>query len=186
LLDQFATDHPLVDVAQQVFTVEDFVVRRLELPEAGQVVVAAEDDYSLAAILAGDDWSSVSERISPLDVALSNWVAAQSPSAKKWDIYLVCLVQHHLSQAREFAEAERYELDTRRVRKYVRDGIVPDEADVRRALAPFLPLRSASESAVLDPLALLERKLRARGVDAATARIGIETFVATGKVSISP
>lgn len=175
-------EHPLVELAGDVLAREDFYVRRLRLPEAHESVVAAEDEYSLAAIVAANDWDEVRRRVFPVDVALANWVAEHGEPAKRWDVYLVCLVQRSLADPAEFAEAEQLEADTRRVRKYVRDGVLPEEEEVRKALAPFLRLDFTAGVSGADPLSQLERKLRGRGISDAVAKSAIGSFLATGAV----
>ena len=169
-------EHPIMDGVRSVLETEGFTVRSLDLPEIDVTVLAAEDEYSLAAIVAADRWGDVRDHVTHIDVALGNWVAGTDAGGKRWDIYLVCLLQDRLKTPAEFAEAEASEGDTRRVRKYVRDGVLPDYDEVRTALSPLLSLNLPTLREPIRPLEMLEAKLRERGVQAESARLAIEGF----------
>lgn len=170
-------DHPIAVCVREVLEVEGFTVRSLELEEADTAVMAAEDDYSLAAIVTADRWDEVRDRVATLDIALGNWVSHADAGGKQWDVYLVCLVQDRLSTPAEFAEAEASEADTRRVRKYVRDGVLPDYDEVRTALSPLLSLELPVMRDPIRPLDMLEAKMREHGVTTDAARLAVEGFL---------
>jgi hypothetical protein len=176
--------HPLIDLAREVLRSEKFRIGSLELPELDQRLVVAEDEYSLAGIVAADDWAGLRHQVGRTDVALSNWAAVHGPIEKRWDIYLVCMVQRSLGEPQAFAEAERFAADTTRVRKYVRDGVLPEEPNVRAALAPLLPLQFSGGATVVDPLQALEVALRTRGIDSDLAHLAIENFIATREIRV--
>ena len=118
------------------------------------------------------------------DIGLANWVAEHGAAAKRWDVYLACFVQEHFASPDEFAEAERFEADTTRVRKYIRTGVLPESDILQKALALFLPLRPPTAQATVDPLLALEEKLRGRGIDSDTAHTAVASFIKTGKVRL--
>ena len=154
---------------------EGFTVRSLDLPEIDVTVLAAEDEYSLAAIVAAGRWGDVRDHVT----STSLWATGSPgpmPAANSRDIYLVCLLQDRLKTPAEFAEAEASEGNTRRVRKYVRDGVLPDYDEVRTALSPLLSLNLPTLREPIRPLEMLEAKLRERGVRPKSARLAIEGF----------
>lgn len=187
LTDPFSPDpdHALIVLARDVLAAAGFTVTTLRLHEIDVAVVAVENAYSLAAILAGDDWSHIRPWIGPVDVAFSNWAVQQEPTGKRWDLYLICLTQEGLSSPAQYAQAERFEADTRRVRKFVRDGVLPERLDVERALSPLLPLEFGTGPVVADPLRALEAKLRTRGVSAEAATTAVQAFIETGEVRLT-
>lgn len=182
--DPSSQDHPLLELVQLVLGQEEFDVRNLLLDEAREAVLAAEDEYFVIAVLAGDSWADIRSRVSPVEISLANYTSRQGAAAKLWDLYLVCLVQERFADAADFDDAERFEADTTRVRKYIRDGVLPEESEVRQALAPFLPLRPPTSQATVDPLQSLEEKLRTRGINAEMARVAVESFVRSRTVRL--
>jgi hypothetical protein len=184
LLDLFSSEHPLLELAQAILVDEGFEVRTVVLSDARESVVVAEDEYSFVALVAADRWEELSGRLSAIDIGLANWVAEHGAGSKRWDVYLACLVQERLADPDEFAEAERFEADTARVRKYVRAGVLPEPGVLQKALAPFLRLRPATGQAAVDPLRALEEKLRGRGIDSDSAHLAVESFIKTGKVRL--
>ncbi len=184
LSDLFSSEHPLLELAQGILADEGFEIRTVVLSEAKESVVVAEDEYSLVALLATDRWDELSSRLFAIDIGLANWVAARDAVWKRWDVYLACLVQEHFTDADQFAEAERVEADTARVRKYIRAGVLPEADVLRKALAPFLPLTLSNQPATVDPLHALEDKLRGRGIEAETAHLAIESFIKNKKITL--
>lgn len=182
--DLFSTEHPLLELAQAILVDEGFDVRTVILSDARESVVVAEDEYSFVGLLAADRWHELSGRLLPIDIGLANWVAEHGAASKRWDVYLACLVQEHFADADEFAQAERFEADTARVRKYVRAGVLPEPDVLQKALAPFLRLRPPTAQATVDPLLALEEKLRGRGIDFDAAHLAVESFIKTGKVRL--
>jgi hypothetical protein len=186
LSDFFSTEHPLLEIAQAVLVDDGFEVRTVVLADARESVVVAENEYSFVGLVAADRWRDLSGRLAAIDIGLANWVSARGAASKRWDVYLACFVQDHFANAEEFAQAERFEADTTRVRKYVRAGVLPEPDTLRKALAPFLPLRPPTAQATVDPLLALEEKLRGRGIDFDTARLAVESFIKTGNVRLPP
>jgi hypothetical protein len=148
---------------------------------AGREAVLGETPYALVACVEFDDWSDLDERVFDVQAALTQ-VAAEVPSPRAWDLYLVVLVLRRAQEAAQRAQAEAIEADTRYARKFVRIAIAKDELD--RALRPLLPLREPVGLEIRDPLNELRGELRALGIADDIADAAINTFQQTDTVEV--
>lgn len=163
---------PLTNAADAVLTDTGFITAVAEFADN---VLVAEDGRSLAAVLSAKSWSDL-RGIDELQTSFANWAAENGAGAKIWELYLIVLLQDVLSEE-DLREAERLSSDLRYVRKIIRAGVGADDASVRDALAPLLPLSVPQSADMPEPLAELESALIARGLAPEEAANAITEFM---------
>lgn len=178
-------DHPLLERAAQILRDNRFAVAVRMLDGLDQPVLIVESPYVLAVLLAGEHWRKVARTVDEAQVALVNWASELDRSSRRWDLYVVVLLEHRPESAQEGADIELAEANTDLARKVVRSGIPTDDADrVREALRPLLPLEPVWRTALPDFSAALEERLRVHGIDAETAERSVNGFLQSGKIWI--
>lgn len=149
---------------------------------AGATAVIGESPYALIACVEFDAWDCLEERIFDVQAALTR-AAADAPSARNWDLYVVALVAADSREHAHRATAERIESDTRYARKFVRAGVHRHALD--RALRPLLPLRQTAQLKIASPLSELRNELRALEIADVDADTAIESFCRSGTVELA-
>lgn len=172
---------PLAEKAQDLLTQAGFDTRTQVLANQADVLLA-ENDYAVAAVLSAKSWKDVSGRLPDLQVAVANWAADRDAGAKQWDLYLILLLSDVLDDS-ELSSATDLTSDLRFVRKIVRAGVKPENAEIRKALAPLLPLEPPTRGELLSPMEELERRLPAHGLTPAMVESALAEFLAAEKGS---
>jgi hypothetical protein len=158
-----------------------FDVDRLDLRGLGTCLLA-ETPHALVLCLVGD-WDTLAATVDEAQAILTN-LAAQHPSPRSWDLYLVVCVQRTANEAQELLR-EDLEHDTRYARKFVLAGRPAEDAAVERALRPLLPLRQAPSMELTDPLESVRSELLAHGADPDLVDKAMKSYRATGDIKIA-
>lgn len=156
-----------------------YAIRDQEI--GGAPAVLAENPYALVAVVEFVDWDQLERRVFDCQAELTE-LAADSRSARDWDMYLFVHVLASLDDSEHLALVEAIEADTRYARKLVRAGL--SEAALDRALRPFLPLRPAAEFDLADPLEQLRQELSRLAVEETVAATAIAAFKADAEVRL--
>lgn len=141
-------------------------------------VLLAETLYALVMVIMVPD-EDVTRVVEDAQARLTQ-LAATHPSPRRWDLYLVLVVD---SDARRYdAVREQFESDTR----YARKLVVTTDHDGRleQLLRPLLPLRPLADIALAEPLGAVRRQLLAEGVDSGLADAAVRSFRDTGEVIV--
>lgn len=168
--------------AQRFLGLAGFETKYLAFSDLSSQILVASNEYVTVAILAGTTRADVYVDVDVCAVLFPNWVA-ENARTKMWDIYIVSLIADDPKTKEDFGWAEGIENDTRRVRKLVRWGVLPEQASVKRALGMFLPLPTTDSIQLPDPLDALTESLRQHGVPSETAAASVESFRRTGEVA---
>lgn len=159
-----------------------YAVQRGEL--AGEPALLAETPYALVACMEVETCDGLADRVSDVQAALTQF-AAQAPSPRQWDLYLLVHVLVPPTDPVNEALLETIEADTRYVRKFVRVAIDLDYSDaVDRALRPLLPLRPAAQFDLSDPLDTLRLELHGLKLSDDLASAALDAFERRGEVSV--
>ena len=156
---------------QRLLSGAGYAVSPAELAEVPALL--CESPYALIACVEFGSWDALEERIFDVQSALTR-LAAQAPSARNWDLYVVALVLAEGRAVGHRGVAEAIEGDTRYARKFVRAHVRRD--GLERALRPLLPLEPPVGLEVSDPFGELRAELRGLDVDAADADIAVDSF----------
>jgi hypothetical protein len=175
-LERNPTLGPVTEMAEDVLRASGFSTRVEPVGERYDVLMA-ENDFGLAAIVSAKNWTDVAKDLPELQLGLANWAAERGAGAKQWDLYLVILVSDVLQDS-DLAAATDAATDLRMVRKIIRAGVPPDRVDVRKALAPLLPLGGPTQAEALAPLRELEARLPTHGLTSEQALSAIAAFLA--------
>jgi hypothetical protein len=179
------TDHPLLELAAEILRENHFAVEVHTLVGLDRPVLIVESPYVLAVLLGAERWRKVATTVDHAQIALANWAVARDHSSRRWDLYVVVLLEHRPETAEEGTDIEHAENDTELARKVVRSGIVSDDRNgVRDALRPLLPLEPVGRAVLPDLATALQERLRVHGVDAELAKRAVDGFQQGGKVWI--
>ena len=148
---------------------------------SGEPVLVAEDEFSLAAVVAADSVNTLQRLIPELEAGLANWAAERNAHEKQWDLYVLALSTDSAASDDELATAERMSRDLRYVRKIIRTGVEATIESVRSALLPLLPIETP-DIELIEPLQRLEERLPEFGVPADVAGDAIAAFQSTGRL----
>lgn len=107
-------------------------------------------------------------------------LAALHPSARRWDLYVVLVVDGNSDRVDEVRE--RFEADTRYARKLV---VTQRDGRLRDYLLPLLPLEPSPDIGLSAPLEELRRELLAERVDVEIVDAAIRSFEVHGEVRVS-
>jgi hypothetical protein len=157
--------------AESLLAGAGYVIGPAEL--AGIPAIIGESPYALIGCVELTDWDELDERIFDVQSALTQ-VAAEAPSARNWDLYVVALVHSEGPDAVHRAIVESIEADTRYARKFVRAGVRRE--GLERALRPLLPLRPPAGLELADPIGELRMELHELDVDDADADAALASF----------
>jgi acetyl esterase/lipase len=177
------TDHPLLEQAADVLREHSLAVAPRVLEGLPEPVLVVESPFVVAVLLAAARWRDVAGEVYDTQVALANWASGIDTTSRRWDLYVVALIESWPDTPEEGAQIEQAEADTTLARKVVRSGIVTAERDrVRDALRPLLPLQPVGRAVLPDVAEALEERLRVHGVNAETAERAISGFLHGGTV----
>ncbi len=175
-----AVDTELLDLGQLVLQQAGYTVVRASIEGAPYLVGEDQDNVVVvAAVLTVDDVFAIEPGLSR---ALVERMAGSAADSKKWDGIVIMLTAASPDDTTtEALFSLTYNLH--QVRRLVRVGVEATNAGVARSLRPVLPLSQAiSETALSDPLAALEHRIVADGLDADDAAVAISTFRAQAGV----
>jgi hypothetical protein len=169
--------HPLELLAADVFRNVGFRVEYVALEEPSRIITAAEDPFSVAGVIGADNWADIRASFDDLAIGFANWVNAREPGLKQWDVYFVALIQQPLIGDEELTSAEGATRNLQAVRRIIRTGVAPSADEVRKGLAPLLPLEvAAAMGSMDDPLKDLVGALRLQGVPPDVAAMAVANF----------
>lgn len=153
-------------------------------PLAGREVLLAETPYELAACVEMDGWEGLREHVFDVQAAFTRF-AGQAPSAKRWDLYLFVHVLRPRTDSWAEQVIEEIETDTRYARKYVRVAVRADEPQALQiALRPLLPLQSAAEFHLTEPLEALRTELNQLKLPQDVTDAALRSFSAENEVRV--
>jgi hypothetical protein len=156
-----------------------YVVDVVELEGVGDGLLA-ETPYALVSAI-GARWEDVEERVIAAQASLTT-VAAEHPSARRWDLYVVAAVPRGDTPMHDTIR-ERIENDTRYARKLVVAG-ARDKESAERGVRALLPLRPPADIPRIDALEAIRAGLAERGVHAALVQAALEAFASQSEVRI--
>lgn len=180
--DATTEDSTVLVLAEEVLTGGGYRTKRVSVVDGAEVLLA-ENEFAIIAL------SSVrtTERLRFIEsgaaVALSNCVAASNVGAKRWDAYLVLLVEEEMNfdDRSDFFEITR---NTSLFRRIVRVGVTPELESVKSVLSMFLPLADrADPTVIVDALALLQAEMPAHGVSKQVVDDAMASFRSTGEIT---
>jgi hypothetical protein len=155
----------------------DYDVEVRELPGLGPVLLA-ETRYALVLCLSSS-WEAATQRTEEAQAALTQ-LAAEHPSPRSWDLYLVLVAE----EDHDSPEREALESDTRYARKLVATGVGDSPARAEQALRPLLPLRGAAKFDAIDPIEAVRAELVGQGIDPALADTALGSFLSGGEIVV--
>lgn len=167
---------PLAGVLEQ----GGYEVDGLEISGLGSCLLAETPHALVLCVIS--DWQALTSTVEDAQAELTN-LAAQHPSARSWDLYVVVWIEQDADEAREMLR-ERVEHDTRYARKFVLAGREADSNAIMRALRPLLPLRSTPNVGGEDQFDLLRAALLAQRVEADLVSAALTSFRDTGEIEI--
>jgi len=144
----------------------------------GVPILLAETLYALVMVVEIPD-EEVERFVEEAQAHLTQ-LAATHPSPRRWDLYLVLVVEG--DTRRYHAVRERFLNDTRYARKLV---VTNDHRRLEQLLRPLLPLRPLPDLALEDPLAAVRRQLQAEDIDPNLIDAAVRSFERTGEVTIT-
>lgn len=156
-----------------------YVVDTFELEGVGDALLA-ETPYALVAVV-GAGWEDLEERVAAAQASLTT-VAAEHPSARRWDLYVVAAAPRAATPLQDTIR-ESVENDTRYARKLVVAG-VDEKVGAERAMRPLLPLQPPAEIPQIDALEAIRAGLAEEGVDGSLAEAALEAFAKRSEVQI--
>jgi hypothetical protein len=145
---------------------------------AGTPILLAETLYALVMVVEVPE-DEVERFVEEAQAQLTQ-LAATHPSPRRWDLYLVLVVEGNTR--RYHALREHFLSDTRYARKLV---VTDDNGRLEQLLRPLLPLRPLPDIALEDPLAAVRRQLRAEDIDPDLIDVAVRSFERTGEVTIT-
>lgn len=154
-----------------------FAVERRELDRLGPVLIA-ETPYALVMALGAEPDDTMHERVEDAQAVLTQ-LAAEHPSPRSWDLYLVLVVAdnpRHYDQVREAFEA-----DTRYARKLVVTG---DRGTTEGMLRSLLPLHPIPYLELADPLRAVREHLLQSALEPSLVDAALASFESKGQVEI--
>lgn len=179
----FETQHSLVSNAADLLSEHGFDVGERVLPELAQPLMIVESKDAVAAVLGAAAWPEIQGLARDAGVALVNWAAPKDQTTRRWDLYLVVLLELWPEPGTEAGSIERFQADTSLVRNVVRAGVTPgDLGRMFDALGALLPLNPVTHAASIDLSRSLVDRLRVHGVDGDLADQAVQSFIRSGKV----
>ena len=156
-----------------------YAVEALQLEGVGDALLA-ETAYALLSVIDAD-WESLEERVAAAQASLTT-AAAEHPSARRWDLYVVAVVPSPATPVHDVIR-ETVENDTRYARKFV----VVDASGkmgAERAVRALLPLQPSADIPQVDALEAIRAGLEDEGVDTALADAALAAFRSRSEVDI--
>jgi hypothetical protein len=148
---------------------------RVEMLESSVPWILAENAYFLVGVVVTESFAQV-EAVEPEAVlALLRRIERGSAESKVWDAYLLLTCPDVLRTADEVESAAAVSQSLRGVRRLVA-AEVTGPSDMRRALAPFLPLPKPAAEFEVSALEALRVELVVNGVPEVDAMRYVEAF----------
>lgn len=177
------TDHPLLEQAAEILREHGLAAAPRILVGLTEPVLVIESRYVLAVLLAAKRWSELGDDVDHAQVALANWAGDGDTSSRRWDLYVVVLLESRPETPEEGVQIEQLEADTSLARKLVRSGVPStDPVRIRDALRPLLPLEPVGRTARPNLAVALEERLRMHGVEPEVAEQAVSGFLHGGKI----
>lgn len=170
-------DTELLELAEIVLRQSGYTVERLPIDGVSCLLGEDQDNVIvLAAVVAIEDIFNVEPLLSRL---LGSRLTGADSEAKKWDGYAIVITSARPEDSMTEALTALTQ-NLNQVRRLIRIGVDTTMADVERSIRAVLPLSPVTNGAgLLDPLAALERRLVADGLDAEEVSAAIATFRAS-------
>jgi hypothetical protein len=167
-------DTELLELAEIVLRQSGYTVERLPIDGVSCLLGEDQDNVIvLAAVVEIEDIFNVEPLLSRL---LSSRLTGAAAEAKKWDGYAIVITSARPEDSMT-AELNALTQNLNQVRRLIRIGVDTTRADVERSVRAVLPLSPVTDGAgLLDPLAALEQRLVADGLDAAEVAAAIAAF----------
>lgn len=167
-------DTELLELAEIVLRQSGYTVERLPIDGVSCLLGEDQDNVIvLAAVVAIEDIFNVEPLLSRL---LSSRLTGADAEAKKWDGYAIVITSARPEDSMTEALTALTQ-NLNQVRRLIRIGVDTTRADVERSIRAVLPLSSVTNGAgLLDPLAALEQRLVADGLDAEEVSDAIAAF----------
>lgn len=157
---------------------------RLSDPETGGFVVVDETDDALGEIVIAEtlnalvivvesSWPDLEDRYAEAQAHLTRR-AAERPSARIWDLYVIVVtdpVEPGFEQTRELVEGDT---------QYARKLIVAGHGEVERRLRSLLPLGELEQIERADPFVELRRRLLGAGLPEAVVEEALTSYRKAG------
>ena len=113
-------------------------------------------------------------------------LAAEAPSPRSWDLYLLVHVRGQVTDPADELLLDEIAADTRYVRKFVRIQVDrEDDHGVDRALRPLLPFRPTPQFDLGEPLEALRTELYALNAPESLVDMAITSFQSNSTVKIA-
>lgn len=156
-----------------------YTVDAVEFEGVGNSLLA-ETPYALVSGITAD-WEDLDARVAEAQASLTT-IAAEDPSARRWDLYVVAVVPG-MSVPSHDAIREAIESDTRYARKLVVVG-GRDKVRTERAVRALLPLQPPADISRIDAIDAIRAGLVEQGVNAPLAEAALKAFVSRSEVQI--
>ncbi len=140
----------------------------------------AETAYALVSVIDAE-WESLEDRIAAAQASLTT-AAAEHPSARRWDLYVVAAVPPPATPLHDTIR-ETVENDTRYARKFVVVD-APDRMGAKRGVRALLPLQPPADIPRVDALEAIRAGLDDEGVDAKLAEAALAAFRSRSEIDI--
>jgi hypothetical protein len=164
---------------REVFEAGGYVVETVQLEDVGNALLA-ETAYALVSVIEAE-WESLEDRIAAAQASLTT-VAAEYPSARRWDLYVVAAVPPPATPLHDTIR-ETIENDTHYARKFVVVGAA-DKVSAERAVRALLPLQPPADIPQVDALDAIRAGLDDEGVDTALTEAALAAFRSRSEVHI--
>lgn len=150
----------------------------------GESMLVGENAYGLVAIVEATALDTLEQLVSDAQAELTRFVVSGRVSTLRWDLYVFALAMFDPVPPHAVEVADDLESDTRYARKFVKVNLSRDAGALDQALRPLLPLRTVPATTLTDPLELMRERLTAAGVPEIVATGAIDSFLATGEVTV--
>lgn len=153
----------------------DIEVGPLPGGDSGDIWVLAENESFLVGLVVVDRLARLAALEPTATAALLERIKDASPEAKQWDVYLLLVSPESARSAADLETVAAITRSLRGIRRLV--GLeVASSNDVRRVLAPFVPLAPPAVDFEVSALDALQQELSVNGVDAALAQQYLDVF----------
>ncbi|MCU1439598.1 MAG: hypothetical protein JWP85_595 [Rhodoglobus sp.] len=174
-----SSDEELVDLAELTLTAAGYSVKPTLLDNL--TILVAQNRLNLLVVAA-----TVSvEALLISEASLSRLISERldADPSTRWDGYLI-LMTTQAAETRQSTALFGITYNLRQVRRIVRVGVEPTRSGVAQALRPVLPLsQTFFETATIDPLDLLAKRLVQDGLEVPLVDESISRFRTVRRIS---
>jgi hypothetical protein len=171
----------LLDEADAVMREVGFSTQFGVFSSADTPWLLAEDEFFLVAVIASGTLEAAQRAESFAAAELLDRLDARNVGAKRWDAYMVLLLEESVDDAERTREVAELQYNTRGVRRLVAAGVT-DRESLAVALRPFLPLPRPEPGGLSDALADMADQLTLNGVDPEKSPRYVAVFAQTGSL----